>query len=84
MSHTAPDLDPLDEHDGNATDVQVSMGNDSSGASKDKPPADSVPNDLNSGSSTVRKPELQITPFSDEKIGSDDESYEQDQEKAGK
>ena len=76
-----PDPNSLDEHDGNATDVQVSMGNDSSGASKDKPPADSALNDLNSGSSMVREPELQITPFPDEKIGSDDESDDQDQEK---
>ena len=53
VSHTAPDPDPLDEHDGNTTDVQVSMGNDSSGASKDKPPMNSAPNDLNSGSSVV-------------------------------
>ena len=70
--------DPLDEHDGNTTDVQVSMGNDSSGASKDKPPMDSAPNDLNSGSSV----EIQnFKPFPDEKIRSDDESDEQDQEK---
>ena len=57
------------------------MGNDSSGASKVKPPVDSAPNDLNSGSSMVREPELQITPFPDEKIGSDDECDDQEQEK---
>ena len=61
--------------------LQVSIGNDFSGAFKDKPTADSAPNDWNSGSLTVREPELQITPFPDEKIGSDDESDEQDQEK---
>ena len=61
--------------------LQVSIGNEFSGASKDKPPADSAPNDWNSGSSTVGEPELQITTFPDEKIGSDDESDEQDQEK---
>ena len=81
MSNRAPDSDPLDEHDGNAIDVQVSIGNDSSGASKDKLPSDSAPNDLNSGSLTVREPELQITTFPDEKIGSDDDSDDQKQEK---
>ena len=81
MSHRAPDSGPLDEHDGNAIDVQVSMGNDSSGASKDNLPADSAPNDLNSGFLTVREPKLQITTFPDEKIGSDDESDDQNQEK---
>ena len=58
MSHTAPDQDPLDH--GNATDVQVSMGNVSSGASKDKPPADSAPNDLNFGSSRYENRNLKI------------------------
>ena len=78
----APDPNPLDEHDGNAYDVHVSRGKNSSGASKDKPPApSSAPKDLNSNSSTVREPELQITLFPDEKIGSDDESDDQDQEK---
>ena len=81
MSHTAPDPDPLDKHDGNSTDVQVSMDDTSSRASKNKPPADSAPSDSNSGSLTIWEPELQITPFPDDTIRSDDESDDQDQEK---
>ena len=76
VSHTVPDLDLMDEHYVNATGVLISMGSDSSGASKDKSPERSAPNQLNSGFSAIR--ELQITPEPDEKIGSDFESDDQD------
>ena len=68
----------MDEYDVNATGVLISMGNDSSGVSKDKSQERSAPNRLNSGFSAVRESELQITPDPDEKIGSDFESDDQD------
>ena len=75
-SHTAPDPDPLDEH--NTACVQGSMGNSSG---KFIPSEKTIPNNLNQASSNYEEPEIQITPLPGETIGSDDNSDDQDQEK---
>ena len=75
-SHTAPDPDPMDEH--NTACVQGSMGNSSG---KVIPSEKTIPNNLNQVSSNYEEPEIQITPLPGETIGSDDNSDDQDQEK---
>ena len=75
-SHTAPDPDPMDEH--NTACVQGSMGNSSG---KVIPSEKTIPNNLNQASSNYEEPEIQITPLPGETIGSDDNSDDQDQEK---
>ena len=57
-SHTAPDPDPMDEH--NTACFQGSMGNSSG---KVIPSEKTIPNNLNQASSNYEEPEIQITPL---------------------
>ena len=76
-SHTAPDPDPMDEH--NIACVQGSMGNSSR---KEIPFENTVPNNLKQVASIEERPDIQITPLPGKTIGSDN-SDDQDQEKQG-